>query len=584
MTVPYVALVSAEETWNPAVHQRRDLLPLTFEIAAFDSRTPTATMTVQNPKMRPSELDGARVLVSDRSRLIFDGILETVPLGLVDDTLTLQATARPPVEEELFAAMNVLATSLKVMPFYDALFVPQGRENEWSEILAARTATVAHSRIQGTPSICDATGGSTLLTIKPRKGSVRYDPSEKIPSKYGVKLEAAWKQLVSQTFELNIESAESESLFPRLETYTPDGLIEGFPKVGATIGDGFTVSSSQCEYVLSRGVPVSPESFVAQHVAGDEELDPFIKKLGARRWSFVCSALTARLGLDYRWEAERKETAEFIFPVVAQTGSTSDDESIESLTLRGLTESEARRAWQPNTDYVVGDERVDGRFAIRCRVDHTSASTRTGAEWILLGETSYLASRRQSSFFRSARGQAALAHAMERAKTRARFAARKVRVSFEAAMPKPWLITEDMLLTLNAGSFPNQLPGGYATGRLVEYRLTWDRGERIFSGVIACCVGTGLLDEPVMGVPTGSSPSASGRVDFSVENDRVAQRAALEAAQGEVGGVPTFGLSELPATVIRITTTPAAATSFEQTVSVPISGSLGFPLQAPIEV
>jgi hypothetical protein len=448
---------------------------------------------------------------------------------------------------------------------------------------------VAHSRIQGAPSVVDALTGSTVLTVKPRKGSVRYQEGEKIAGTYGVKLKAAWKELVTQPFELNIKSEDPSGIFDRLETYTWEGIVENFPKVGDTLGDGFSVVQSLCELDVEddRADPpviVPVEEFVASFVPGEAELDPFIKKLGTQKVKFQCAAIRARLNLEYRWEAERTETAEFKFPIVAQAGATNAEENIEELSLRPLTDGTGARSWQPNTAYQVGDEIADGRFVYRCRVDHTSGATRTGAEWVFVGETNYLAARRISSFFRSARGAAVLAHALERAKTRARFAARKVRVSFEAAMPKPWHVTEDMRIVLDAGPAPNRLPGGYATGRLVEYRLTWDRGERLFSGVIACCVGTGTLSEPTLGAVTGRAPGASGRAEVVVENDREAQREALENAQTIVEGEPSFNLEQLPETVIRITTTPAAATSFESDISVPISGSLGFPLQVPIEV
>ena len=589
MSVPYVAIVSPTEAWNPAVHQRRDLLPATLDIEARDFSTPTATMTVENPNLSPSELSDKRILISDRGRLIFDGVLEAAPIGLVDDTITLLANARPPVEEDLKAAMNALATPLKVAPYWEPLCVPQGQEDDWAEILAARPAVVAHSRIQGAPSVVDALGGSNVLTVKPRKGSTRYGEVVKIPGVYGAKLKASWKELITQPTELNIKSEDGASIFPRLETYTWEGIVEDFPKKGETLGDGFYITGSQCELEVEdpqveTPVIVPVEEFVASFVPGEAELDPFIRKLGTQRVKFQCASIKAKLNIEYRWEAERNETAEFQFPVLAQPGLTTADENIEELSLRPLTDGTSIAPWRPNTEYGVGNEVADGRFVYRCRLAHTSGSTRTGAEWVFVGETTYLAARRVSSFFRSTRGAAVLAHALERAKTRARFAARSMRVQFEAQMPKPWHVTEDMRIVLDAGPAPNRLPGGTATGRLVEYRLSWDRGERLFSGTIACCVGNGVTSEPVLGPITGSAPTAGGRVEVVVENDRAAQRLALENAQTIVEGEPVFNLEQLPETVIRITTTPAAATSFEQTVNVPISGSLGFPLQVPIEV
>lgn len=591
MTVPYIALVNASAVYAPTGFNRRDILPLSLVIDHKDNRVPEATITFKNPGLRPSELEGRRIFVHQQGRLLFDGVIETVPIGLVDDALTIEARARPLDEEVLRGQMTVLGNSLKVAPFWDTLLVPQGREDDWSEILAARAAVVSHSRIQGEPSIASAVGGARTLLVKPLKGSVTYKPGEKLPRRYGAKLTAAWKQTVAETFRVRPRSESSGLGFARIRTFTPDGIVENWPKNGATIGDGFTVRNSKCDFKRGFRNGKEPAETIDVRVAlSDTELDPFIREQGLGTMSFQAFDVEAEADIDYRFEAERTETAEFVFDVAAQSGfiDAALDDDIEEIALRSLTDGTSGRPWQPDTDYQVDDLVVDGSQTYRCRVDHRSGKTRSGAEWVLTGESSYVAARRLETFFRTARGRQVLDCALERAKSRAMFASRALEVSFEAAMPKPWLVDGDMSIILDAGPSPNVLPGGFIRGRLIAYTLSWENGRRSFSGTLGCCVGTpGPSNAPVLGTPTGRAPSARGRVDVVVQNDAEQQRAIIEGSitppeEGQETGA--FTGTEILETVITITTTPAAATAFEQTVNIPISGVLTFPYQAPIEV
>jgi hypothetical protein len=587
MTKPFIALVGPTDEYTSDGYNRRDLFPAVLTISSEDSKVPEAEMLIKNEGVRPSELEGRRIFIHEQGRLLFDGVIETAPVGLIDDMYTIIARARPLDEDVLLGQLTTLGNSLKVAPYWDPLLVPQGKEDDWAEILAARPSVVVHSRVRGEPSIASAVGGASTLVVKPRKPSIRFNDPEKVKARYGVKLTAAWKQLVLQQFRKDLRSGDGISAFPKLRTLTPDGIVEGWPQKGTAIGDGFVVSASSCDFVRGPFNSKAPAESVPVRIAlTDEELDPFIRKNGLGTMTFDAYDIEASVTIDYRWEAERSETAEFSFPVVAQSGMIAEGDDIEEITLRPLTDSTSQRPWQPNTAYDVDDEVVDGRQVYRCRIAHTSGATRTNAEWVLVGVSNYLAARQLATFFRTSRGRAALSHALERAKARATFASRAVEVQFDAGMPKPWFITHDMELILDVGPAPNKLPGGFIRGRLISYTLTWDRGTRSFSGTIASCVGApGPSNEPVLGTPTGSAISADGRVDITVQNDWDEQKAVIEGAMVETPeGDNEVGSVDVLETIVTISTTPAAATSFEQTVNVPISGSLTFPYQAPIEV
>lgn len=562
MSIKYLALVGDTETWNPAVHQRDDLGPFDVTFDHRESELATARIAVANPQASLSSLDGRRVLISTNGRLLFDGILTGVPRGLVDQKLTLEAVARPADPAVLDAQLAVLAEEAKVAPYWDPLFVPEGRDSDWAEILAGRAQVLAHSRIQGVPSLCDALGGSTRMSIVPLNGSVSYSLESNVAPKYGVKLTAKWKQLATQTFN-------DGGAFWRLTSMTPDGLVEAFPKAGATLSDGFTVAKSSIEkderaidgWQVAWGVP-------------EEELDPAWVDEGTQLSVLLRHKIDAKLEVEYNWQVARTETATMFVQSRAQAGVIGQSEEWEEMELRDLVERDRRAPWAPNTTYDIDDEVVDGRNAYRCRTQHISGRTRTAAEWSLLGPSSYIATRQYVSFFKSARGRAAVEHAMERMKARARLAARSVRISFEAPMPaRPWLVTHDMTISLESP----KLPGGFATGRLVEYSLSWANGRASFSGTIACAAGLGDDVAPTIGAAEGGTPESFGRMDVSVDNDGRAQLEWFEENVPEATVVE--GSLDVPETVISIHTYPAAATSFEQSVSFPIYGAIGIPTQ-----
>ncbi|MFC3088532.1 hypothetical protein [Tabrizicola soli] len=562
MSQRYLAIVGDTEAWNPAVHQRHDLGPFDVTFNHRESELATARITVTNPQASLSSLDGRRVLISTKGRLLFDGILTGVPRGLVDQKLTLEAVSRPADPAVLDAQLAVLAEGAKVAPYWDPLFIPDGRDDDWAELLAGRSEVLAHSRIQGVPSLCDALGGATNMEIQPLNGSVSYSLESNVATKYGVKLTAKWKQLAAMRFD-------DGGQFWNLSSMTPDGLIESFPKEGSTLSDGFTVVRSTIEKAETP-----EDGYAVVWAVTDEELDPEWTFEGTQATTLMRYEIDAHIEVEYRWEVARTETATMSVQSRAQAGVIGQSEEWEEMELRDLVERDRRAPWSPNTTYEVDDEVVDGRNAYRCRTEHISGRTRTAAEWSLLGPSSYIATRQYVSFFKSARGRAAVEHALERMKARARLAARSVRISFEAPMPaRPWLVTHDMTISLESP----KLPGGFATGRLVEYSLSWANGRASFSGTIACAAGLGDIAAPTIGTAEGSTPESIGRMDVFVDNDGRAQLEWFEENVPE--GSVTEGSLDVPETVIQIHTYPAAATSFEQAVSFPIYGAIGIPTQ-----
>lgn len=547
---PYIALVSDQEIFDPAVHSRRDLVALDLEISGADFELPRLAVEIPNPRASLSGLAGRRVFISDRGNLLFDGKLALIPRGGVTNRVAIEAIARPADLDDQLAA---LAETLKSGPGWDPLFVPSGSESDLEEIMAGYSSVIAYSRLGGAPSIVDALTGSTALDLLPIDGTVDYNREPVAPA-YGIRITARWRQAGRQFIELTGASELSG-----FSTMTPDQVASNLPKVGTSIGDGFIVAVSEAS---TRGLFLSdPEELEYQRPVADDELDPAWIEAGSTIERSTVTPMKVDLALDHRFEVNRTETCEFEIPVALQDGASEGQAEFEEVALRDISEAATAPLWRVGRAYVAGDEVLDGNSIYTAREDHTSGTTRNQHLWSLVGEAGYVANRRSASFLSTARGQAALAHAVERIRARARVASRCVSVSFEAPMPDPWTVTEDCTVTI---AHP-KIPGGVVTGRLVSYTLRWSDGQRTLSGTIAACPGTGAADTVSLGDTAASPAAASGRASVTVSGRGDEQKSAFLSG------------SEIPETEIEITTTPAPSNDFEHAAIVSISGEIGIP-------
>ncbi len=573
MPAPFLALVGDNETFDPVTHARKDLAPQYMRLDHDESELAYLSIDVKNPATQLSALDGQRVLLSTGGKLFFDGVIQGVPRGTIGSLITVEVIGTTPNPDTLQAQIDTLAESLKQAPYYDALCVPQGREDDWAEILAARSQVLAHSRIQGEPVMCDALGGATTLEVKPLAGSVQYDASQRVSGSYAVSITARWKQLLTQSFN-------DEGIFFGFSTFTPDAILAAFPKEGAKIGDGFTVTYSVAQEEKDGFGRARYEIFDLNKVPDENELDPAWLEDGVQRIRFIKAPLDLSLYVEYRYEIERTETATVSINTDIQSAVIGNSTETEEINLRDLTQKDTRSLYREGAEYSVGQEVIEGQYAYRCRIDHIAGPTLTAEKWINIGETEYLKSRRVSSFMKTTRGKELAEHLVERIKARARMASRCVYVSFEAAMPRNIHdITHDCMCSI---THPN-LPGGFATGRLVSYSLEWSQGRWSFRGTIACAAGGGGSDSVVIGDPTGSVQTSLGRMFIDIENDGAVQEQALEDAQTTgPGGEPVIDDIEIPETVISIKTIPAPNTVLEQNINIPISGSVGIEKQVDL--
>ncbi|TCO69007.1 hypothetical protein [Rhodovulum euryhalinum] len=548
MTLPFIALVGPGETFDPATHARKDLTPFQLRISQREEEYARADLEIENPKAGLSSLDGSRVFISLDGVLLFDGEVETMPRGSLEETVEVGFVGKPGTADLDLAS---LLESLKTAPYWDALCVPEGEEDNPSEVLAGHGLVLAWPRDGGQVQAADPLSGARTLVLTPFEGSLDVQPIEPVPHQVMVKLSVQFTQLGVETFTL------TSDLFP-LETMCADTLLENWPGPGASLGDGFRIRESTIEEDGDREIVQ-----VLRPVASDE-LDPVWIDAGTVPVRYEVATLDGRLRVEHRYKTRRIETAEITVAAGIQQSLRSGEVEEIEIGLRDIAGVSDIPAWRPQAEYSAGDQVVDGASVYEAREDHTSGTNRDPSKWFLVGETSYVASRRADSFLRTDRGRAVIQHAIERARARLRYLARNARVSFDCPMPDPSLLDHDCMASV-------QTAQGMITGRVVSYTLSWSgEGEKVASVEIEAAIGTGSDDTFAWSEIPGVPAYSGGRVSVSVSGRGEDQRNA--ATEGD----------DIPETVIRIEPVAAPAVDFEHEVEYEVSGEISVPRQIEI--
>jgi len=535
----YFAVVSGAEEFDPLIHSREDLTVFRLLVSQSEGEFARADMSALNTR---APVPGQRIFISEDNVLIFAGEITSAPRGAIGQKINIEAVARPTDAEARLAA---LAESLKTAPQWDPLFSDPGNRNDISEILTGHGKVLAWDRRTGDVEAVDPLEGGTNILLTPLNNTLNVDVDGTVPSAVRFELSAEWKQLAVQGFDLN-------GPLQGLTSMTPEGLISGWPAPGRLVGDGFRVVQASCEEDLDAFGRQQRELVEVMRNVSADELDPAFIAAGQVPDRAEIAPIDASLVLEQRYEVKRREVASVSLSASVQGILRSGEEEVEQINLQDLAGETDAAPWRPEAQYSAGDLVLDGGEVFEARNDHLSGVKRDPAKWILVGESSYLSSRRVSSFFATDRGQRALAHAVERAKARLRYAARSVVLSFDCAMPFHASVSS----VTNAFVDSPLLASNFASGRVVFYELRWGGGRRDASFEVACAAGNGAgTVAPEMTMTGGSPAFVSGRAELEVRNPGADQKERFLQS------------GDISPTEVRVRTTPAPSRQFEHTVS-----------------
>jgi hypothetical protein len=503
----YFAWVEPSETTFGAEHHVEDEQIVSFSVDHSEGNLPTLSIDIRNPRVGLlnsgrklwawlSWFDGASVVP------LFFGRLVGVPANIFAEIVTLAFVARP---LDYLVQKRALAETLKVAPFYDPIFIDASKRDDPDTILEGYSAHWHVDRTTLAVTISDILVGEdgleTFTEAEVPYDSVAMSLGQMPLASVKVDASVAWTQRVQSEFDPLIFFGVRV-----WETMSGASLIADWPKIGSSIGGGWTVASSfaldayrieksemfnttyewsnkEKEHAdgdpMSTNLSVSVPMLLAP-VLGDDDaivlvedstsgaLDPEtglniplkkkIERLYVPEWVVVTG-----LWLTYEAKASRAEHIVFTLradmqPVLTQPESPDSAEDHEIITITGS-----------DVGVAIDDELPIGDLARR-------------------------------SYFPTDRGLRSIEYLISLARAHLRVRARAVKVSWDCRAERAVALScrKTALLT------DHRFPGGQALGKITAYSIKGDgdSGSIIGNVAIECAVGEGSAITALPGIPS----------------------------------------------------------------------------------
>ncbi len=508
----YFAWVDPTDTaFNPAF-EREDEDVFSFDLSQEEGDFAVLSVTIRNPRI--GLLNASRKLWA---WFAVDGSSETVPLffgrlvGIPDNVfaelVTLQFIARP---ANYYAAKEAHAQILRVLPWYDPIFIDQAKRTDPDTVLEARSERWHTDRVTHAVTTSDVLDGEDgLITFSAGEilaGSMSLNLSSVPVCRVQVTAEFNWKQRAFGT----------QSLFSNKRIETFGDLFAAWPQEGTGIGGEWSVHQTSIKKLTKyerfryafnytappnnddiapgssrttttsanishTGIkPVPPGSIVFDAEVSARNDFKADKKGRVTSTSFsmnwqkdiiVKSAYIVSLTAAYNVERNFNETLSFEVTSDLQAVVTlPEDDEVKSIEMRSSSLSEVYPP-DPNT----ADDVTNPDFPI--------------------GDT------RRRSYINTERGHASIGYLLLMSRAIIRSNARAVTIEFNTSSVTKWA---DVTLRKNAQVFDDRLPGGQAVGKITAYRFSLDGNSGLFSRsiTIGCAVGNGGAYVPVTGTPS----------------------------------------------------------------------------------
>ena len=267
----YFAWADKNEAFDPVVHARIDEDIFKFDVDHSEGDFATLTAIVRNPRiglLAPARRVWAWLSWRNGADLVplFYGRLVGVPTDINQELVTLVFTARP---ADFVALKAAKAETLKVRPYYDPIWINPDALDDPDTVLEARSALWSIDRVTHAVDISDVLiGEDGIEDFAPDEvpdESVKINLGETPLRSVSVDATINWTQTASGTLQFGLDVA----------TYTGQSLISDWPKPGATLGGGWTVSASyagdlnQVENVDTVSCNVSRQNVEKKHATGD---------------------------------------------------------------------------------------------------------------------------------------------------------------------------------------------------------------------------------------------------------------------------------------------------------------------------
>lgn len=460
----------------------------------------------------PATTEG--LIRGENQDLFFKGRLVGAPVHIGGDFAGIQLIAFPADFKEKIRALQ---QDGRIPPFWDPLWIPPEKYENFEEIQDRRPASLYCDRKTGDLSLSDWFEGRQSLRFAENffADSLKFKLIRAPLQSCTVTVQASWIQ--EETGVTNLAPAIRKA-FPRakVNTFTKNALLKNWPVSGKKLGrSGYWIVKSKLKPVTpsplypaySQAIPLREEG---------EDSKPYRVK---RHW------FKPTLWVGWRVRQRRKETLSLTLHHAFQPLFPGEGpHKTVTFRLQNINPGSHSYAWQPNIFYRRGTKAYTKQGLYTCLAAHTSSLEFKKDHQLWAFKKPFhtpLGHPARASFFLTERGYKAAEHAMEIAKVELAQSARCFEVSFEAPWEHLKEVTTDTSLTLS----DPRLPGGKVTGKVTAYTLhaKGETGERIGHVTFLCAVGKGN-NTPQEGPATPQYGAEDyGEKDYQVYENSVCQ-------------------------------------------------------------
>lgn len=484
----YFAWINEGEVFNPAVHNRNDEDVFSFEWEHSEGDFAGLKVQIKNPRiglLNPGRPLWAFLAFNDGSQgspipvCFFKGRLIGIPSNVFDTLVTLDFIARP----SNFSAQKVaLANTMKVLPYYDPIFV---KPDSWGD---PDVVLEAYSRLWYIDPVTHLVSTSDILV--PEDGTVEVQEEDHFYDDMQLTLNQTPLRAVTMTATIpwqqsgaggvDITGKLLDHFVGRtyVTSYTFSGLLQDWPKPGSKFGSGWEVLNASLNDVTgTRPKAIIPDIFSWQGTVPDLPQGSVVFPIKVTG-EFHSGE---KAGFNFQYEIVAVQLG-FGVPQLSVTYAR-DAPFAQVVTFTMLSAQQA----------IITLPGEDEAFAIALNANRVSDVTENNT--IPIGDT------RRRSYVHTSRGLQSLEYLLLVARAHLIARSRAVEITFKMGFKLGFHLR---FLKKASLLHDHRLPGGEAIGKIVsvKMRLSGDDGAATVEVGIASCVGKGGSHVASAGTPT----------------------------------------------------------------------------------
>lgn len=538
-----------DSTWDPAF-ARRDFTPLAFTFEQNEGDFATLTVEVRNER-------GVGLLAPTRKQWLWysydlgdtGGVIPRaflrlvgLPTDILGETVTLVFIARP---SDYDTQKTALADTLRVLPFYDELFIaPESRTDD-------DLVLEGYSRVWHIDPVTHAVTTSDELLGEDGIEEFAAETAFYEGLEFGLNSVPLTAVSVTADMEWTQKGRGTVDIFDAVtEGWTTDGIVKSYtmdigswPKQGTSMGEGWEVYTSSIVNLYSHEVRTSTANwtFVIQHTDGEKTTTTYNASheylLGSKPDTLTSGAITTFVtqGGTLGSFSTMPEGSFTFFSIRTNVSShrrwQREDRGLSTVALSEsisyTTSVVAPHVFKPTSLVVIYDaERGQKeKISFTLRADVQPILTDPGEEQLLridnqrtvnLSEPYEDSSAgdipigdvRRRSYIVTERGLQSLEYLIALARAHLISRSRAVEITIPTTLGR----MPDISLRKNARIYDPRIPGGQALGKILHYSesVTGDTGIVDCKLKIGCAIGKGGTVTSVGGTPTYAEEDVMG--------------------------------------------------------------------------